>query len=284
MRNATTTDGRRARELPGESVSRVGGTLPADWQHPSAHAWPPRVRAVTTSRRGPAGQEPWNLADHVGDDPAAVAANRRTLLELTGLTRVQWLAQVHGRRCVAATASTAAGVPEADAAWTDEPGLGLAVLTADCVPAVICDRAGSVVGVAHGGWRGLVGGVLESLVAALPVPAADLVAWLGPAIGPQAYEVGDDVRAALAALPDGRALAGECLRPGRASGKHHLDLFTLSERLLARVGVATVPEARCCTFGDRRFFSYRREGRTGRMVTLAWLQPGRSGGAVSGSR
>lgn len=183
---------------------------------------------------------------------------------------VQWLTQVHGSRCMEARRGTLAIRPSADAAWTSERGLALAVVTADCVPAVICDRAGTVVGVAHGGWRGLVGGVLETLVAALPVPPGDLVAWLGPAIGPGAYEVGEDVASAVTGLADGARLAAECLRAG-APGKHYLDLFTLSERLLVQAGVGEVTSERLCTFSDRRFYSFRRDGTTGRMATLGWL-------------
>ncbi len=243
------------------------------FESPPAARWPPGVRALTTRRRGPAGQS-WNLADHVGDDPEVVAANRRALARATGIEAVQWLEQVHGTRCVEATRDSASRVPRADAAWTRQRRLGLAVLTADCVPVVVCDRAASVVGVAHGGWRGLVGGVLENLVAALPAPAGELVAWLGPAIGPDAYEVADDVRSAVGGLADGAALLEACFRRGREPGKYWLDLFTLCERLLDRAGVGTVSTGRVCTFHDQTLFSFRREGRTGRMATLAWLDPG----------
>jgi polyphenol oxidase len=191
--------------------------------------------------------------------------------EMLGLGPVQWLTQVHGSHWLEAGADTVGTAPEADAAWTRQRNLGLAVLTADCVPVVICDRAATVVAVAHGGWRGLVGGVLGNLVAALPARPRDLVAWLGPAIGPLAYEVGKDVADAVSALPDGRALAAACLQPAAAAGKHYLDLFALSEGLLAASGVSAVTTERLCTFSDRRFYSYRRDGSTGRMATLAWL-------------
>jgi hypothetical protein len=245
---------------------------------PRSHAWPDTVGALTTTREFPDGASAmglggWNLADHVGDEATAVAANRRALAGRTGVVRVQWLAQVHGTRCVEANAQTVSTVPEADAAWTRERHLGLAVLTADCVPVVVCDRVGAVLGVAHGGWRGLVSGVLETLLTALPARAEHLVAWLGPAIGPDAYEVGEDVAAAVAALPDGARLTATCLRPA-GPGKHYLDLFTLSAQLLERAGVPVVTTERLCSYSDRRFFSYRRDGRTGRMVTLAWLRGG----------
>jgi YfiH family protein len=244
---------------------------------PPPGRWPPAVGALTTTRLPPgdAGRSSlgWNLASHVGDEPEAVVANRRELAEATGVSRIQWLEQVHGARCVAATPASVSRVPQADAAWTAEPGLGVAVLTADCVPVVLCDRAGTVVGVAHGGWRGLVAGVLEALVAALPVAGQELLAWIGPAIGPDAFEVGDDVIQAIAALDDGAALLDRCALPHPAPGKHFVDLFVLSGMLLERQGVEDVRGERLCTYHDPRFYSFRREGRTGRMVTLAWLRP-----------
>jgi hypothetical protein len=246
-----------------------------EWVEPSPAAWPAGVHALTTTRRGPDGRygpglNGWNLADHVNDDPTAVAANRRLLAAHTGVDRVQWLTQVHGSRCVEARQDTAASVPQADAAWTRERGLGLAVLTADCVPVVVCDRQATLLGVAHGGWRGLVSGVLGNLLNVLPASPQDLMAWLGPAIGPTAYQVGGEVAAAVTALPDGEQLARACLRPG-GPGRHYLDLFTLTQQLLEKAGVATVISDRLCTYTDQRFFSYRRDGNTGRMVTLAWL-------------
>lgn len=248
----------------------------AAWVRPRSPRWPAAVAALTTTRRG-AAAEPchglggWNLAAHVGDRPAVVAANRRALQERAGIEAIQWLNQVHGTRVVRASAATAGEAPQADAAWTAQAGLGLAVLTADCVPVIVAERGGAVVGVAHGGWRGLVGGVLQRLVEALPAPPDTLIAWLGPAIGPSAYEVGEEVVAAVRALPDGPELVARCVRPGRA-GRGFLDLFTLSEQLLHRAGVTAVTSERLCTHTDARFFSYRRDGSTGRMATLAWLR------------
>lgn len=242
---------------------------------PDSPHWPAAARALTTTRISP-GQRPaaglggWNLAQHVGDRTGTVAGNRRELQATLGVPRIQWLNQVHGIRCVEASARTAETVPEADAAWTREPGLALAVLTADCVPVVLAHRRESLVGVAHGGWRGLVGGVLEHLVGAMPAQPEDLVAWLGPAIGPRAYEVGDEVADAVARLPGGTCLAEQCLLPG-PRGRPYLDLFTLCTRLLQSAGVEQVLTERLCTHSDGRFFSYRRDGRTGRMVTLGWL-------------
>lgn len=217
---------------------------------PPAAGWPDGCRALTTTRHGPA--EAMGLAA-LGPGP------------------MQWLQQVHGSHCIEAGAATLGERPQADAAWTRQRRLAVSVVTADCVPVVVCDRDASVVAVAHGGWRGLVGGVLPALVAALPVPAGSLVAWLGPAIGPRAYEVGDDVAEAVAALPDGTVLARDCLVEGRRPGKYQLDLFALSERLLEQAGVTEVLSDRLCTYSDERFYSYRREGPTGRLVTMAWL-------------
>ncbi len=247
-----------------------------EWVEPRAPEWPRRARALTTTRRGRGHSRgayaALNLGDHVGDDASAVAANRRVLVEATGVDRVQWLRQVHGVRCVEATLEGAATVPEADAAWTRVPGLGLAVLTADCVPLVLADRQGTVIGVAHGGWRGLAGGVVEALIAALPAAPGELMAWLGPAIGPAAYEVGEEVVGALAALPDGETLTRQCLRPGAGGGKAYLDLFGLAGALLERSGVGVVLTERLCTYTEPRFYSYRRDAATGRMATLAWLE------------
>lgn len=258
--------------------------MPIDAIGPRSPLWPAGVRTLTTTRHGCgdgdlAGHSGgvyarMNLAAHVGDDPRAVRANRQALAAATGVQRVQWLDQVHGRRCIEAGAETAASVPEADAAWTGARGLGLAVLTADCVPVVICDRAGSLVAVAHAGWRGLVGGVLSSVLDALPAAPSELLAWIGPAIGPDAYEVGEEVVAAVAGLSDGGRLSRACARPGRALGKYQLDLFSLSESLLEQAGVPVVYCERLCTHSDARFYSYRRDGATGRMATLAWLSVG----------
>jgi YfiH family protein len=241
----------------------------SDWPTPNRAAWPPGVRALTTTR-GASGGFGFNLGDHVGDDPARVLERRRLLVERTGVSAIQWLRQVHGTRCVEATpTSVAAPVPEADAAWTRTRGLGIAVLTADCVPVVVAARDGSAVGVAHGGWRGLVGGVVAAMLDAMPVDASDAVAWIGPAIGPDAYEVGEDVAAAVRTMPHPEA-AGALLA-GRRPGRYQLDLFALTRALLERAGVGSIATGAQCTFTDARFYSFRGEGDTGRMATLAWL-------------
>lgn len=252
--------------------------------------WPlaGQIGALTTTREGGVSEGPYqglNLALHVGDSPERVSENRRRLLAATGCERIQWLAQVHGTRVVkaglpapagapagapeAVPAGTPAGVPEADAVWTDEPGLGIAVLTADCLPVVIGARGGGLVAVAHAGWRGLVDGVLEATVRALPCAPSDCIAWLGPAIGPGAYEVGADVAERVRVL-DGVAEAA--LLPGRVSGKYRLNLFLAARLLLRRAGVTEVHGKDLCTHSDTGLYSYRRDGATGRMATVAWLR------------
>lgn len=247
------------------------------WVTPRSDTWPPGLGALTTTRAAPAGLDPagrfgWNLANHVEDDPAAVAAGRRMLAAHAGVTGIQWMNQVHGADCFEAGPATVTQQPDVDALWTRTRGLGLAALTADCVPVVMGDRDGSVAAVAHGGWRGLVGGVLETLVRALPVSPRDLVAWLGPAIGPDAYQIGADVVSGIEARPDGGRLLGRVLRPDPAPGHHRLDLFELALTLLEQAGVGQVSSERYCTFADTRFYSFRRDRQTGRMATLAWLR------------
>ena len=258
--------------------SRAGGDgaprLPADWPGP------PGVVAFTTLRRGPGVSQPpfddFNLGARSGDDPAAVAANRQALVERFGLPSApRWLRQVHGTGVLrldatgADTPRPAAEEPEADAAVTDVPGVVLAILTADCLPVVLAAGDGSEVGAAHAGWRGLAGGVLEATVAAMHTPAARLVAWLGPAAGPAAYEVGPEVRAAFVETDADAADAFAATRPGH----WHVDLFALARRRLARAGLLAdaIHGGGACTISDpARFFSHRRDARTGRMATLAW--------------
>lgn len=246
------------------------------WIEPGA-GWPEVVGTLTTTRSGPYGAKRsgpygWNLADHVGDAPRAVAGHRRELARLTRIAQVQWLNQVHGTVCIEASQASVDTVPRADAAWTAERGIGLAVLTADCVPAVLCDRAGTVVGVAHGGWRGLVDGVIESLVTALPVAPGQLIAWLGPAISRQAYQVGGEVVARITACNHGAHLVERCVAEDAEPDRFRVDLFALAEALLRQAGVGQVMGSGSCTFADPRFFSYRRSAVTGRMATLAWLR------------
>ncbi len=238
-----------------------------DWIEPDWAA-PPGVRALVTTRRGGASQGRFaslNLATHVGDDPAAVARNRARLRSHLPAEPV-WLEQAHGAAAVVADA-----VPpgtRADAAVTRVPGTVCAVLSADCLPVLLADRGGRAVGIAHAGWRGLAAGVIEAAVARIGVPPAALVAWLGPAIGPHVYEVGAEVRAVLVAA-DAGAAAALVERPG---GKFLADLYALGRRRLAAAGVTEVAGGGFCTFTERdRFFSYRRDGTTGRFASLIWM-------------
>ena len=233
-----------------------------DWDAPA------NVRALVTTRRGGVSQGPYaslNLGDHVGDDPQAVSANRALLRSLMPSEPV-WLKQVHGLAVVAADEATA--VPEGDASVAHRSGTVCAVLTADCLPVLLCDRDGTVVGAAHAGWRGLAGGVIEATVAAMRVPPGRLMAWLGPAIGPQAFEVGDEVREVFLRHDP----AAERAFVPHGSGKWLADIYVLASQRLAALGVSQVSGGGLCTFHDReRFYSYRRDGVTGRMASLIWL-------------
>ena len=206
-----------------------------------------------------------NLGDHVGDDPAAVAENRRRVREALALpSEPLWLEQVHG---TAVARFGEAVRPRADASVALAPGQVCAVMVADCLPVLLADRAGTCVAAAHAGWRGLAAGVLEATVAALPVDPAQLVAWLGPAIGPEAFEIGPEVREAFLAVdPE----AADAFRPG--TGDRWLaDAYRLARQRLARAGVTDVHGGGLCTVSDpTRFFSYRRDGVTGRMAALIW--------------
>ena len=237
--------------------------LVPDWPAPSG------VRALVTTRRGGVSAGSYaslNLATHVGDDGSAVTANRHRLRHALGLpVEPAWLEQVHGTG-VAVLPRTAHGA--ADAAVTFARGNVCAVLVADCLPVFLASRAGDRVGIAHAGWRGLVAGVVEATVAALDCEPGSLIAWLGPSIGPEAFEVGHEVRDAFLARDPGASVA---FRPGR-EGRFLADLPALARRRLATAGVTAVHGGGLCTHADpARFYSYRRDGATGRMATLAWL-------------
>jgi YfiH family protein len=241
--------------------------MPADVLTPDWPA-PANVRAFMTTRAGGVSEGPYaslNLGMHVNDLPECVERNRRLLLDaLPG--KPLWLNQVHGTEVVAA--HLAAAGPAADASWTDRPGVVCAVLVADCLPVVLADRAGTVVGVAHAGWRGLAAGVIENTVRAMNRPAADLVAWLGAAIGPEAFEVGQDVHDAFVARD---AEASVAFRR-RENGKYLADLYALARQRLNAVGVHAVFGGGRCTFSEtERFYSFRRDRTTGRMAALVWI-------------
>jgi YfiH family protein len=234
-----------------------------DWPAPN------KVRTLATTRMGGVSLPPYdsfNLGDHVGDDPAAVAQNREILRALLP-AEPKWLKQVHGT--AVARADRVDTLVEADASVAFEPGTVCAVLTADCLPVLFCDRQGMRVAAAHAGWRGLAAGVLEASVAAMQCDPAEIMAWLGPAIGPQAFEVGSEVRDTfMRDLPETQTafIAG-------LPGKWLADIYELARLRLARAGVRQVYGGGLCTHTDAgRFYSFRRDKTTGRMASLIWLQ------------
>jgi polyphenol oxidase len=237
--------------------------LPELFWHPPL-ALPPGVHLCQTLRGG----EGWgfNLATHVGAPANAVANHRARLLSAQpGLRQIQWLTQVHGTQVVQAPASARV---EADALWTSHDGVACAVMTADCLPVLLWSDDGTVVAAAHAGWRGLVAGVLEATVSQLPLPPQRLSAWLGPRIGPSAFEVGPEVRAAFVAVDAGAAAA---FKPSWRAGHHLADLAELARQRLTGLGIADIRDSGACTVTDAsRWFSFRRDGRCGRMASLIW--------------
>jgi YfiH family protein len=276
----------------------VNALTPPGWNR-LAGVFPASVGAGHTDRAGGTSAGAWsasdggglNLGARCGDDPAAVRANRARLRDWLPTAPV-WLDQVHGitvhraRRAErgsspeggdtagAAGAEAPAAEPQADAAVTDQPGVPLAILTADCLPVLLSNREGSVVGAAHAGWRGLCGGVIEQTVLAargLAPASTDWIAWLGPAIGPAAFEVGEEVREAFLAHD---ARAALCFTAGARPGKWQADLFGLARQRLAAAGVDRVAGGGECTVADPlRFYSFRRDRVTGRQASFIWIDP-----------
>ena len=241
---------------------------PHDWIAPDWPA-PANVRALITTRNGGVSQGLFtslNLGSCTRDDPAAVTANRAYLRRLLP-QEPKWLAQVHGATVI--EADGLASPPEADASVARRPGTVCAITIADCVPVLLTDRRGTLVAAAHAGWRGVVSGVLESTVRTLNVASAELLAYMGPGIGPQTFEVGADVRDAfLVRDPDAAAAFVPC-----APGKWLADLYALARQALRRAGVTQVYGGGFCTVSDdRRFFSHRRDKTTGRMAALIWRE------------
>jgi len=249
------------------SVGHSDVKLPhPDWIVPDWPA-PPNVKALITTRAGGISKGPFaslNLGLRTGDDPQAVAANRDRLNSLLP-QQPKWLRQVHGASVVEADAL--AGRPEADAGIARRPGTVCAVLVADCIPVLLADGDGTTVAIAHAGWRGLAGGVIENTARRMAIDPRALIAYLGPGIGPRAFEVGADVRDAFLARD---ADAAAAFTP-HVAGKWLADLFLLARQRLRRAGVGAIHGGTLCTFSDaQRFFSYRRELRTGRMAALIW--------------
>ncbi|CAI0791240.1 Laccase domain protein yfiH [Serratia entomophila] len=235
-----------------------------DWPLPAG------VNACSTTRHGGVSLPPYhslNLGTHVGDEAQAVARNREALVAGAGLPQMPaWLDQVHGTRVVRLEGETPADL-RADAVYSNLPGQVCAVMTADCLPVLFCSQAGDEVAAAHAGWRGLCNGVLEQTVAAFTAPAGAISVWLGPAIGPQQFEVGPEVRAAFVAAD--RAAAAAFMPHG---DKFLADIYLLARQRLQRAGIHAVYGGERCTVSEKsHFFSYRRDGITGRMASLIWL-------------
>ena len=256
-------------------------TLPAtsfiqpQWPAPS------HIVALTSCRQGGASLPPFdsfNLAQHVNDDSAKVSINRQYLLEhCSGLQRIQWLEQVHGTDVITAQGDE---VVTADASFTRQQGLACAVMTADCLPVLFCDQAGQQVAAAHAGWRSLVGGVLENTVKSFTVPASELFVWLGPAISQPYFEVGPEVRAAFLAADvvavgsENHAAIETAFIENPDRPQHFFaDLYQLARCRLQAAGVQYIYGGDHCSFREASdFYSYRRDGVTGRMVSLIYRQ------------
>lgn len=240
-----------------------------DWPAPA------RVRAIQTTRLGgvsPGVFASLNLGDHVGDDPRCVAENRDGVLSVAPGLKALWLQQVHGVAVLDVGAYFDQGREDpvqADAVLSRQVRQACVVMTADCLPVLFCDRAGTVVAAAHAGWRGLCDGVLENTLRHMQCAPSDVLAWLGPAIGPHAFEVGDEVRAAFVAHDP---LAAQAFLPSVTPGKWLADLFELARQRLTAAGVQSIYGGGQCTYSQpERYFSYRRDGQTGRMASLIWL-------------
>jgi purine-nucleoside/S-methyl-5'-thioadenosine phosphorylase / adenosine deaminase len=243
--------------------------LPSSWITPR---WPvpKHVHAVCTTREGGGSSAPFNtfnLSDRVGDNPITVDNNRAHLIEWLSLpARPTWLRQVHGNTVV--DVGKLNGDVEADAAMAKSSGAVCVVTTADCLPVLFCDREGSRVAAAHAGWRGLAAGVLEATVVALSRPADQLYAWLGPAIGPRNFEVGGEVRAVFVAMDPANLSA---FRPSQ-NARWLANIYQLAINALRAQGVSQIFGGGYCTYSDpKRFYSYRRDKRTGRMASLIWM-------------
>ena len=237
-----------------------------DWLRPDWPA-PARVKACITTRSGGVSLPPFdslNLGAHVEDDAVAVRKNRQRLISQLGC-QPAWLSQVHG---VAVVEADPAVVAEADASWTSTVGVAATVMTADCLPVLFCDRAGSRVAAAHAGWRGLAAGVLEATLDALACAPEQVLVWLGPAIGPHSFEVGAEVRAAFVEVHASTACA---FVPSDNAGRFLADIYQLARIRLAARGVTAVHGGGLDTYSDPRFFSYRRHSRSGRFASLIWL-------------
>jgi len=233
---------------------------------------PSNVKALQTIRTGGVSKGAYaslNLGAHVNDDPIAVAANRQLLSDYLPSEPV-WVNQVHGVEVI--DAATSSCLQNADASFTTKPNVVCVTMTADCLPVLLCDKKGTVVAAVHAGWRGLCDGVIEAAVAKMPVPASEILVWLGPAIGPNAFEVGEDVREQFIAKDANAALAFKS-----HGDKWLCNMYQIARQRLNAVGVteiygASVNENFCTYTDEARFFSFRRDNVTGRMASMIWLE------------
>ena len=246
---------------------------PSEWINPNWSA-PKNVKAVMTTRHGGFSQVPFdsmNLGDHVDDDLAIVNKNRVYLKDVLALPNSPlWLTQVHGVKV--ANADELSGIThsvEADASVAHQAGSICAVMTADCLPVLFCNTQGTAVAAAHAGWRGLHAGVLEETVKSLNCTNSDVIAWLGVAIGPKNFEVGSEVREAFIAE---QTEASSAFTPSSNKGKWLANIYQLARLRLEAIGVTKIYGGGKCSFADdARFYSYRREAKTGRMASLIWM-------------
>lgn len=246
-----------------DNINSDNGWLTPDWPVPA------NIKALVTSRQGGTSQPPFdnmNLGDHVGDSVHSVEANRQALLDsMPGCEQIRWLQQIHGTDCVDSV--HIADNHQADASFSTTPGLACAIMTADCLPVIFCDKNGTRVAAAHAGWKGLANGVLLNTLAQFEDPQQVLI-WLGPAIAKANFEVGPEVRTAFNWATD------DCFTAGQGD-RLYADLYELARQQLLKAGVARgqIYGGGLCTFADaERFYSYRRETTTGRLATCIWIE------------
>lgn len=246
-------------------VAMAESFLTVNWPAPN------HIKAITTTRNGGQSIAPYdslNLGDHVGDDPVLVASNRRILIKNAYLpTEPLWLEQTHSINAI--DANQWQPEVEADAIMSNSANIVCAVMTADCLPVLITDRAGSQVAAVHAGWRGLQAGIIENTLAKFKAPSSEIIVWLGPAIGPQAFEVGPEVKAAFLAVDP----LAESAFVSTYADRYLADIYQLARQRLTAQGITAVYGGDYCTFNEKqRFFSFRRDGVTGRMATLIWIE------------
>lgn len=255
------------------------GCFPADWPAPAS------VRTLISTRQGGVSEailnkkfQSNNMALHVGDNPRHVANNRgRLLASAPSIARIQWLHQVHGVEIVDAGAG--GQIVEADGCMTNVAGSACAVLTADCLPVLLCDRQGTQVAAIHAGWRGLAAGILPAALRRFAAEPAQLLVYLGPAISQAHFEVGPEVRQSFMESPDAKTFGAHYLKdvenafiPSPVAGRFCADLYSLARSQCAALGVTGVYGGGFCTYSDsQKFYSFRRDGETGRMASLIWL-------------